>query len=122
AAITATGTQALMLSKHADMLAGLPQAVVDRVQVIEDWPGQRYDAVLFHGSVQAATELAGALARQDGPIVSLIALKAGGAEVPLERLVLERSISINTAAAGGNAALMTMFHPHQGETRAIPGA
>jgi RHH-type proline utilization regulon transcriptional repressor/proline dehydrogenase/delta 1-pyrroline-5-carboxylate dehydrogenase len=28
--------------------------------------------------------------------------------VPLERLVLERSISINTAAAGGNASLMAI--------------
>jgi RHH-type proline utilization regulon transcriptional repressor/proline dehydrogenase/delta 1-pyrroline-5-carboxylate dehydrogenase len=28
--------------------------------------------------------------------------------VPLERLVLERSVSINTAAAGGNASLMSM--------------
>jgi len=28
--------------------------------------------------------------------------------IPLERLVVERSLSINTAAAGGNASLMTM--------------
>jgi RHH-type transcriptional regulator, proline utilization regulon repressor / proline dehydrogenase / delta 1-pyrroline-5-carboxylate dehydrogenase len=28
--------------------------------------------------------------------------------VPLERLVVERSLSINTAAAGGNASLMTL--------------
>jgi len=29
-------------------------------------------------------------------------------EVPLERLVIERSVSVNTAAAGGNASLMTI--------------
>jgi RHH-type proline utilization regulon transcriptional repressor/proline dehydrogenase/delta 1-pyrroline-5-carboxylate dehydrogenase len=28
--------------------------------------------------------------------------------VPVERLVVERSLSINTAAAGGNASLMTI--------------
>jgi RHH-type proline utilization regulon transcriptional repressor/proline dehydrogenase/delta 1-pyrroline-5-carboxylate dehydrogenase len=28
--------------------------------------------------------------------------------VPLERLLLERSLSVNTAAAGGNASLMTL--------------
>jgi RHH-type proline utilization regulon transcriptional repressor/proline dehydrogenase/delta 1-pyrroline-5-carboxylate dehydrogenase len=28
--------------------------------------------------------------------------------VPLERLVIERSLSVNTAAAGGNASLMTI--------------
>jgi RHH-type proline utilization regulon transcriptional repressor/proline dehydrogenase/delta 1-pyrroline-5-carboxylate dehydrogenase len=28
--------------------------------------------------------------------------------IPLERLVLERALSVNTAAAGGNASLMTI--------------
>ena len=28
--------------------------------------------------------------------------------IPIERLLHERAISINTAAAGGNASLMTM--------------
>ena len=42
------------------------------------------------------------------PIVSLTGLTPGDARVPLERLVIERSLSINTAAAGGNASLMTI--------------
>ena len=29
-------------------------------------------------------------------------------QIPLERLVIERAISVNTAAAGGNASLMTL--------------
>ena len=36
------------------------------------------------------------------------ALQAGTAQVPLARLVGERSISTNTAAAGGNASLMML--------------
>ena len=32
----------------------------------------------------------------------------GGRSWPLERLVVERASSVNTAAAGGNASLMTI--------------
>jgi len=48
------------------------------------------------------------LARREGPLVPVIDLAPGDAAIPLERLLVERSISINTAAAGGNASLMTM--------------
>jgi RHH-type proline utilization regulon transcriptional repressor/proline dehydrogenase/delta 1-pyrroline-5-carboxylate dehydrogenase len=47
-------------------------------------------------------------ARHEGPVVSVERLAPGDPAVPLERLVVERSVSINTAAAGGNASLMTM--------------
>jgi len=36
----------------------------------------------------------------------LHALPPGAADVPLQALVLERAVSTNTAAAGGNASLM----------------
>jgi RHH-type proline utilization regulon transcriptional repressor/proline dehydrogenase/delta 1-pyrroline-5-carboxylate dehydrogenase len=48
------------------------------------------------------------LAGREGPVVSVERLAPGDPAVPLERLVVERSVSINTAAAGGNASLMTM--------------
>ncbi len=35
-------------------------------------------------------------------------MRPGNTAVPLARLVSERSISTNTAAAGGNASLMTL--------------
>jgi RHH-type proline utilization regulon transcriptional repressor/proline dehydrogenase/delta 1-pyrroline-5-carboxylate dehydrogenase len=41
-------------------------------------------------------------------VVNLTRLASGETAVPLERLVLERSVSVNTAAAGGNASLMTL--------------
>ena len=47
-------------------------------------------------------------ARRAGPVVSVERLAPGDPAVPLERLVVERSVSINTAAAGGNASLMAM--------------
>lgn len=42
-----------------------------------------------------------------GAIVGPTVLAPGEARVPLERLVIERSLSVNTAAAGGNASLTT---------------
>jgi RHH-type proline utilization regulon transcriptional repressor/proline dehydrogenase/delta 1-pyrroline-5-carboxylate dehydrogenase len=35
-------------------------------------------------------------------------LKPGETDVALESLVIERALSVNTAAAGGNASLMTI--------------
>jgi RHH-type proline utilization regulon transcriptional repressor/proline dehydrogenase/delta 1-pyrroline-5-carboxylate dehydrogenase len=48
------------------------------------------------------------LAAQDGPIIGLTALPPGASPVPLAPLLSERSVSTNTAAAGGNASLMTL--------------
>jgi RHH-type proline utilization regulon transcriptional repressor/proline dehydrogenase/delta 1-pyrroline-5-carboxylate dehydrogenase len=47
------------------------------------------------------------LAARDGPIVPLVAADAGD-RFPLELLVRERSVSVNTAAAGGNASLVML--------------
>lgn len=75
------------------------------------WAGLRFGlpplvqwAIEKHGSEALAAELA----RWPGPIVTLTALLPGDAQVPLQRLITERSISTNTAAAGGNASLMML--------------
>ena len=52
------------------------------------------------------------IAQRAGPILAVHgltsdALAAGAAYAP-ERLLAERSVSVNTAAAGGNASLMTI--------------
>ena len=49
-----------------------------------------------------------ALTTRPGPIVTLTALPPSDTAIPLERLLNERAVSVNTAAAGGNASLMTM--------------
>lgn len=46
------------------------------------------------------------LATRPGPIVGIQRLVPGEGGVRLERLHIERALSINTAAAGGNASLM----------------
>lgn len=108
AAVTAAGSEALALSKHTELLASLPHFLKQRVQVIEEWHGSKFDAVLFHGPKAAAEELAQSLIKHNDAIISVTAMEPGCVRVPLERLVLERSVSINTTAAGGNASLMTI--------------
>ena len=48
------------------------------------------------------------MAERAGPIVGVVALEPGHHDIPLERLLVERALSVNTAAAGGNASLMTI--------------
>ena len=48
------------------------------------------------------------LAQRPGPIVGLTVMAPGSTTVPLERLLVEHSVSVNTAAAGGNASLMVL--------------
>ncbi|MEG2360171.1 hypothetical protein, partial [Acinetobacter sp.] len=67
-----------------------------------------YEAVLHHGSSAELLQLQAQIARRNGAIVGITHLNPGEADIPLERFVIERAISINTAAAGGNASLMTM--------------
>ena len=43
-----------------------------------------------------------------GPLVQIQVRAQGGLEYDLDRLLEEISISTNTAAAGGNASLMSM--------------
>jgi RHH-type proline utilization regulon transcriptional repressor/proline dehydrogenase/delta 1-pyrroline-5-carboxylate dehydrogenase len=60
-------------------------------------------AALFAGNRDELLALTGRLAERDGPIVPVHV-----APYPLEFLVDELSLSVNTAAAGGNASLMSI--------------
>ena len=63
--------------------------------------------MLHSGTARRLRQVLSALAARRGPNVAA-EQTAGGADVPVERLVIERSLTINTAAAGGNASLMTI--------------
>ncbi len=108
AAVLAVGSRAVWPAEARALRERLPEAVREQVALAQDWtqPAVAFDAVLCHGSGAFLLEVAGRLAARAGPIVSLTALAPREAAVPLERLVVERSLSINTAAAGGNASLM----------------
>ncbi|RYF07226.1 MAG: trifunctional transcriptional regulator/proline dehydrogenase/L-glutamate gamma-semialdehyde dehydrogenase [Comamonadaceae bacterium] len=110
AAVLAVGSTALWPQDAAALHAALPAEVRDRITLVTDWrtAAVPLDAVLHHGSPDALRSVCATLAERPGAIVGVTGLAAGETTVPLERLVIERALSVNTAAAGGNASLMTM--------------
>ena len=110
AAVLAVGSQAVWPATAADLLARLPVEVRDAITLTSDWmsPATRFDAVIHHGNVDELGGIGRALAERRGAIVGVQGLRPGETGVALERLVVERSLSVNTAAAGGNASLMTL--------------
>ena len=96
------------------VLAALPRAVAERVTPVADWTRtEPFAAILFEGDVTALQAVEHKAAALKGPLVAVHALRvgelaSGQPDYPLEWLLEERSISTNTAAAGGNASLMSI--------------
>ncbi len=69
-----------------------------------------FQAVLYEGDSDGLQALSRTVAGRPGPIIPVLARRAdelsAGKAYPLEMLVREVSVCINTAAAGGNASLM----------------
>jgi RHH-type proline utilization regulon transcriptional repressor/proline dehydrogenase/delta 1-pyrroline-5-carboxylate dehydrogenase len=110
AAVLAVATRAVWPAAARTLLQRLPGSLQADVELVADWSGAeaRFDIVLLHGDAAAQRSVCRQLAGRPGPIVGVVGLAPGASEVPLERLVIERCTSINTAAAGGNASLMTI--------------
>ncbi len=112
AAVLAVGSQVLWPDDalHRQLVKALPSAVSERIQLAkaENITAQPFDAVIFHGDSDQLRALCEAVAARDGTIVSVQGFARGESNILLERLYIERSLSVNTAAAGGNASLMTI--------------
>jgi RHH-type proline utilization regulon transcriptional repressor/proline dehydrogenase/delta 1-pyrroline-5-carboxylate dehydrogenase len=109
AAVLAVGARALWPADAGALADRLPRAVRERIVLVQNWaaPGVALDAVLYAGPAAELPDLQQRLADRPGPIVGLTRA-SDDAPVPLLALLHERSLSINTAAAGGNASLMTI--------------
>ncbi|HSW18861.1 MAG TPA: aldehyde dehydrogenase family protein, partial [Ramlibacter sp.] len=110
AAVLAVGGRAIWLTPAQELLQRLPAQVQAQVALARDWsaPGLAYEAVLLHGSPDELAQVQQRLAQRAGAVISVERMAPGETAVPLERLVIERALSVNTAAAGGNASLMTI--------------
>jgi RHH-type transcriptional regulator, proline utilization regulon repressor / proline dehydrogenase / delta 1-pyrroline-5-carboxylate dehydrogenase len=112
AALLSVGSRALWkASRTATALhVRLPTAVQGAIEIVEDpFAGEvAFDAILHHGTSEDRLAIAKLAANRDGPLVALHAFEPGERDLPLERLLIERVVSVNTAAAGGNASLMTV--------------
>lgn len=111
AAVLAVGSQAVIPEKNevASLRERLPAPVQKRIQYVDDWShSTHFDWVLHHGSIEQLRLVARQLAQRSGPIAGIQAMSPGETDLALESLLIERALSINTAAAGGNASLMTI--------------
>ncbi|WP_034915582.1 trifunctional transcriptional regulator/proline dehydrogenase/L-glutamate gamma-semialdehyde dehydrogenase [Erwinia sp. 9145] len=112
AAVTSSGSRALWADDdlHRALHTSLPAEVQKRIDfAAQPLDAQHdFDAVIYHGDADRLREVCETVALRDGAIVSVQGFAHGETNLLLERLLLERSLSINTAAAGGNASLMTI--------------
>lgn len=112
AAAMATGCEVLWPEDalHRDLAKQLPKAVSARIRFAkaDNLLTQPFDAVIYHGDSDQLRELCEQVAARSGAIVSVQGFARGETNLLLERLYVERSLSVNTAAAGGNASLMTI--------------
>ncbi len=110
AAVLAVGGGVIWTGEGEALLRRLPAEVQSCVVISPDWthPNTLFDAVLLHGTEDELRQLQTTLAGREGAVISVERLSPGETAIPLERLVVERALSVNTAAAGGNASLMTI--------------
>jgi RHH-type proline utilization regulon transcriptional repressor/proline dehydrogenase/delta 1-pyrroline-5-carboxylate dehydrogenase len=108
AAVLAVGSCAVWPLSAQALHAQLPAAVQSQVTLQDEAHSKPVHAALLHADEATTLHWQAQLAQRPGAIVTLTALRPGDVAVPLERLVSERSSSTNTAAAGGNASLMSL--------------
>jgi len=107
AAVVATGNRAAIVLGvlPASLLAGLPPSIAARIRIVTEWTTEvAVDGVLVEGDAARQIEVRLAFANRDAKIVPV----QGMADLNLDLLVHEVSVSVNTAAAGGNASLMAL--------------
>jgi RHH-type proline utilization regulon transcriptional repressor/proline dehydrogenase/delta 1-pyrroline-5-carboxylate dehydrogenase len=106
AAVLATGNSAVLASSSATLLpSDLPtevDRVIHRVAAVNEC--RKLTLVLYD---QASIAVLNDILERDGPVVPTICTSAEMV-IPLWRLVAEKTICINTAAAGGNTTLIAM--------------
>ncbi len=107
AAALATGNRVALAAPAAAALVGqLPEAVTRVVSVVHDISAVDCDVALCQPAQAAAVRRA--LAAGSGARVRTVTPNEADGEFPVEALVAEQTLSVNTAAAGGNASLMTL--------------
>jgi RHH-type proline utilization regulon transcriptional repressor/proline dehydrogenase/delta 1-pyrroline-5-carboxylate dehydrogenase len=108
AAVFASDNRAICIDRAASRatVARLPQELQDRIHWTRDWSKEDFDVALCDADETQARELRAELAKRAGARVRL--LQPVQDRYALDVLVAEQSVAINTAAAGGNASLMTL--------------
>lgn len=107
------GCKVLVPTKQAwieQYYATLPTAVKQHIQGIDlaNLPQLALDVVMHHGDTASLKQIQALIAQRQGAIVSIQHYAENCLDLAMDPLLFERALSINTAAAGGNASLMTL--------------
>ncbi|MBG3036743.1 trifunctional transcriptional regulator/proline dehydrogenase/L-glutamate gamma-semialdehyde dehydrogenase [Proteus mirabilis] len=88
----------------------LPDIVRKAITLTDNWQDESLsiNAVIYHGDSDQLKETCQQIAQRKGAIISVQGFSRGETALLLERFLHERTLSVNTAAAGGNASLMTI--------------
>jgi len=105
-AARAAGNTPLWL-RNPLMMVARDRLTGDGVMFADSLDPATVDAVLLDASTARAQRVRTALAAAEGKIIPVIAPESDGGYDPA-RLVVERTVTVNTAAAGGNAALLSL--------------
>ena len=110
AAVRSVGSRAVWPAEAAPLHARLTPQQQAHIVLVDNWrqPGVFFDLVLHQGSAGSLQALAQYLANRPGPIIGIVGNAGHESSIALERLLVERAISVNTTAAGGNASLMAI--------------
>ncbi|MBV9655307.1 MAG: L-glutamate gamma-semialdehyde dehydrogenase, partial [Acetobacteraceae bacterium] len=106
-----TGNRPLILGELPASLGSPPPSLRDLLGTTTDLRVAAFEAALFDGAPADLLTLCPALAAREGAIIPVHAPERDaepGRSYRLEWLVREKTISINTAAMGGNASLMAL--------------
>ncbi|MCV2524652.1 MAG: trifunctional transcriptional regulator/proline dehydrogenase/L-glutamate gamma-semialdehyde dehydrogenase [Candidatus Lightella neohaematopini] len=93
------------------ILTILPELIRNTILVINDWLSKSIiiDTIIIHSNNVGLKHLIKFISesKKEEPLVNIQNYNFGDHKISLERLLLERTISINTAAVGGNTTLIT---------------
>ena len=106
AAIAATSNRALVVDSPWARAAAaeLPPEIAARIDWTDRWESESFEIALADSATDEVA-MWRELSQRDGPRVRVL---KGGLEYGLQWMVAERTVSINTTAAGGNASLLTL--------------
>lgn len=90
------------------VLRKLPEELASGIESQAQADYARLGGVLIAGNAGFATSLHQRLADEPGPLVPLFQPGRKTGLYPLFRMIIERVVSVNTAAAGGNTSLMAL--------------
>ena len=90
------------------ILRRMPKDIVKHIELLTHPEYSRLSGVLFDGNPQQASALRQRLADESGALIPLLQPGINTALYPIYRMVSERVVSCNTAAAGGNATLLSL--------------